>query len=1570
MAEDEQDMSTGKRESAAPSFDFDEESISTLLDTFVATQTGPQGKRISHPPDPSDAGAQAAQRTVFQHAPRKEALPLVGDDQGAKKRRIALLNALAERAAGSARARLVTSAAELHEQLGDADSAMEAYREARDADARDVVALRALRHHAMRRGDWNGAAEALGSEAALDLPAAEQASALKLLARIHLHRTGDSAAAERAAEQAARVHDNDFVALMLLASARMSRGDFARGGEAIASAASLWPEPGAQSVLFQHAGALMEQGGESEAASSLYQRASDLDPTSLPARLGLIRTARELGDSRTCVTSLQNAAIQTEVPALSRALRRAAATILDQALGEHEDAMAQLDGHDDLVSLWTLADIASRAGDISAAMKAFDAEATDQSPEARAMSHARVIRLRAELGSKLELQANALAEADVHGLGHYVRAWERLILADEDGNELELVLDAMTAAPRSVAVDMMRADAAANMGDGAAFFASLEREVDRASDRLGVVLALAEVADEIGLTSRRESLARAKERGGSEPMICRALALLDHDDPRAAAEQWLEEGAATTGARGAFALTMAGRLLRRAGADSTQALEAAFNKQLDYWPALWELEDGPSASAERERAAAAQATLPTSSSAAAWLRASMWAASDPDRLDHAEAAFDRRAPDPLLLEYLIEAAGRHSETAGELLVLAASHFDAAPYLERAATALQSAGFPARAAKALREAISHDPNNETLQASCEEAEIQASEFARVADSAMRRAREARDEDEKLGALCAIAAVDRLARGDMQSARLSLQSIAESRPDHLPTARVLEWDALREQDGERILSSAKRVLKCLPEEAPERAARNRLMVEVLRADPDIMASDIDRLLRGIDDEIDSDPGLARQVLGTAYARGESETALRALAAIQTHLPNDLERGALALERAHILERLNEPERALAVLDEAEGHPLALEVEARLLHAAGRWEEAVSLYREAALRAKDGRRAASLWRAAAGILEEKIEDPERAVNAYVAATESDITYLDVYRRLVSLYRSQGRLADAETLTESRIEAGADTPTLVALLLEQAGQRRERDNVEGVIESLRECLELDPNHFAALTELVETHRSQLDWQGATEALIRIARLKRSLDEQVWAFSRLAEIYDEQLQDLPRAEAALRQVLKLAPAHNETLDRLASVLSVQGKAREAARVLEELVRRAGNDAEDRDYRIRLAAAIESAGQPRQAELSLEQLRTKQPTEVDVILALADHFDRQGAGPASAMHLNRAVVDLREAIDERPEDEALWTTLVRVLNRRHGPGPASCAASAAIALGYPSSLFIGTVTENDEALGEAHLPLSTVVDRIVAPKALPPTVLRLFTLCEQGLEKVLPFDAAAWKLRRLSGKQRALIEEAGLAAEGLGISEPKIRLTHASPTACMPISGDPPTLVLGANLPERTTRRERVFLFARALKIASNHLAPGLRASPEDLDAALLALLGTHEASRATRPAPPEAHELRRKLVRAVPRRWRDEVESLVLEIRGDTDFSSRSVPIAIAQLGSRIALTLTGDVPSAVSALLKVAGRELPTSAAARLAMVRETPEAWGLIRFALSDAHFEARTQAGVDP
>jgi len=1554
MAED--DLSPANRESDAPSFDFDEDAISTLLDAFVETRTGPQAKRVSRPPDPSDSGAQAAQRTVFQHTSRHEALPLVGDTPATKSRRIELLEGLADRAVGSARARLLTSAAELHEQLGHDEAAWRNYERALEADARDVVVLRALRRHAMGREDWTAAAEALEKEAGLGLSVAERASALKLLARVQLSRLGDPAAAEQAAEHAAELQGDDFVARVLTAAARLARGDRTGAANALTDAAERWPQTDAQAVMLLHAAELMESAGAFEAARAVFGRVLDLQPGLLAAHLGMIRAMRGLGEDEHAADALGAASEHASRP-VAAALRR---TLLDQA--------------EDTASCWTLAEAAALSGDTQGAIDAL-ARPSDQSPEARAVSAARRARLHAERG-ELEAYERASREAQHDpSLGAYLRAWGRLVAADtEEGSEVRQLLETMSDEAASASSNMVHADDAARRGDGAAFVAALERELEEAPYELaaGAALAVAAIAGDAGVTDRPAALLRADERVPGNPMIGRALLFADDDIGRCA-RRWAEEGRATTGARSAFAFTMAARLAPPGTEAAMSACEDALAQEAGYWPALWALEDSPGSPEARAASAATQATLDPAGSLSCTLRASMWTPSvgeRGERLARAEAALNPNEPDPLLIEDLFEAASGATEAAGDLMMVAARRLDSLSYLERAAASYRAAGLPRRAAKVLREASEAHPHDEAIRVQRKDAELQASEFARLADSAMHRAREATDDEEQLGAFAAMTEVDRLARRDMQSARLSLQSIAELRPEHIPTARALEWDALREDDPERIRSSARRLLAALPPDSADRLARHRLSLELLKTDTDILQTDIDRLLRGIDDALEADPSLARQVLGAAYAKGESLLSLQAITALATSVDQDLERGALALDAARVLQQLEDPEQALEVLDSAHSHPLAREGEARLLHAAKRWEDAANTYQDAAALAKDSHRAASLWREAACIFEEELGDQGRAIEAWVAAANCDLRYLDVFRRLAALYQSQGQLDSLAALTDARIDAGADTPTLVGLLLEKARQRRERGDMEGVIDALLECLELDPHHFAALQELVDTHRAAENWQGAAEALIRIARLNRSTDEQIWAFSQLAETYDVHLQDLPRAEASLRRVAKLAPTHIETADLLASVLSRQGKAVEAARLLEELARRADGEAQERDYRIRLASAVEAAGQARQAELMLENLRAEQPTEPDVILAVADYYQRQGATPAEAMHLNRAVSDLRIAIDANPESEGLWTTLVRVLERRHGPGPASCAASAAIAIGHPASLFEGDVATRDEALGEPKMPLSSVVDSIVAPRGLPQTVRRLFSLCEHSFDKVLPFDAGAWRLRRPSGPHRSLVEEAGAVAEALGISEPRLKVTYVAPAACMPIDGDPPTIVIGGNLHELTTPRERVFLFARALKVASNHLAPALRARPEDLDVALLALLQGHEASHAQQPTPRQMQDLRKKLLKGVPRRWRDEVESLVLELRGNSAFSTRAVPFAISELGDRIALTLTGDVPSAVNALLKISAHAVPPNDASRLSAIRETPEAWAAIRFAISDAHFEARTQAGVDP
>lgn len=1459
------ELSGADRGSNPPSFDFDDDAIASLLDTFVATRTGESPQASSHPPDPNDVGAQAAHRTVFHHVARHETLPLVGDAPEVKRRRIELLRALSERAVGSARSRLLTAQAELHEHLGELARAEDCYAAAAQSDARDVFVLRALRRHALRRADWAAAARALEKEAALELTVAERVAALTLLAQIELCKLGDAAAAEQAAVRAATLGETSFVAWIIAASARLARGQLTHAAQAVVHAAEAWPDPGAQAVLLMHAAELEERAGLSHDARLRFQRVMALRPDSTAARLGFARTSFALGELQAGARMLRN--IAAEAPSSAGAVFRRTAAVYTSLDERTDEAETLLQESDDRASRWTRAELAALRGDLRTARKALDPADRGAADGADSVERVRLARFSAELGEQ-----SSTTEPVPPELATFVQSLKGFVVSDA---EMTVTDTAALFGLDGVAGRMARADEAALHSDRQAFLAALERELGEAQDLSpeGRSTAIAEAS-----TFALDAFPTGAELGANEAVN---------------------------------------------DASSEDAQERTFQG----------------------------------------LRAALEDTGAP--VEDARAALDWDRPDPLLIEHLVHSMGPESEMAGNIMSAAARELGDESYRLRAAVSYAAARLPDRAARMLRGANpSDDPD---LRVRRQDAELWAGEFARLADAAMQRARNATDAAEEHRAMAAMAEVDRLARREMQSARLALQSIAEARPDHVPTLRALEWDALRAQDPDRIRSSAERLLRVLPQCASERTARRRLIVELLQSEPGLLQKEMDRVLLEIDEPVDADSGLARRMLGAAYANRNAEVAVESLVALQASLGPDLQRAALALDASELLRREMEPGRALEALNTAADHPLALETEALLLKDAKRWSDAAATFQEAAERAKDRSRAASLLREAACIFEEALGDEERATAAFEAAANADITCRDVYRRLATLYREAGRTKDLGALIDARVDAGADTPTLVTILVDKAAHRRLQGDVDGVIDALEDCLDLDPFHFAALRELVDAHRARQNWQGAAEALVRIARLKRSTDEQIWAFLQLGEIYHEHLGDLNRAEASLGRALELAPAHVEAMDRMASVLAEAQRPREAIRFLQALVRRAAGYEQRRDHRIRLAAAVEQAGEARQAEALLEQLRVEHPIDPDVIFAMADHYARQGADPAESMHLNRATNDLREAIERSAQDEASWVTLVRVLGRRLGPGAASCAASAAIAVGHSPLLFEGEATADHRALGHPKLPLSPVVDARLAPTELPQAVRRLFALCEHAFDKLLPFDAGAWRLRRPSAEHRLLVEEAGVVAQALGLSEPKLRVTYVAPRACMPIDGDPPTLVVGGHLQDLMTADERMFLFARALKVAGTHLAPALRARPEELDTALLALLQGHDPSRNQQSV--ALDQLRKKLVKAVPRRWRDEVESLVLELRGHPTFSTRLVPFAVSSLGDRIALTLTGNVPAAVDSLLKIAGQDVPHGSSSRLGAIRETPEAWGLLRFTISDAHFEARAQAGVD-
>ena len=89
--------------------------------------------------------------------------------------------------------------------------------------------------------------------------------------------------------------------------------------------------------------------------------------------------------------------------------------------------------------------------------------------------------------------------------------------------------------------------------------------------------------------------------------------------------------------------------------------------------------------------------------------------------------------------------------------------------------------------------------------------------------------------------------------------------------------------------------------------------------------------------------------------------------------------------------------------------------------------------------------------------------------------------------------------------------------------------------------------------------------------------------------------------------------------------------------------------------------------------------------------------------------------------------------------------------------------------------------------------------------------------------------------------------EASEVGKWFGFSDVHPRVTHTMPRVCVPISMNPLTLVVGAELIENTNARERTFLFARACEIAKAGLSVALRSPPEQLAMVLAGLVHAYD---------------------------------------------------------------------------------------------------------------------------
>ena len=181
------------------------------------------------------------------------------------------------------------------------------------------------------------------------------------------------------------------------------------------------------------------------------------------------------------------------------------------------------------------------------------------------------------------------------------------------------------------------------------------------------------------------------------------------------------------------------------------------------------------------------------------------------------------------------------------------------------------------------------------------------------------------------------------------------------------------------------------------------------------------------------------------------------------------------------------------------------------------------------------------------------------------------------------------------------------------------------------------------DPGALGAYADLCVAEK---DWEAAEQALVRLARLLPTPEEQRDVYARLGELYSGPLVNLARAEVALKEVLKRGPEDVPTLRKLVDVYKRQNDATRAAELQQDLISRAPSPEEKRAGYVELAQIHEVAGHDNRRKPSRPSRPRAQgvPQDVGLLRALAEFYVRHQQTPAVNILLDRAGADARRAL--------------------------------------------------------------------------------------------------------------------------------------------------------------------------------------------------------------------------------------------------------------------------------------------------------------------------------------
>jgi golgin subfamily B member 1 len=479
------------------------------------------------------------------------------------------------------------------------------------------------------------------------------------------------------------------------------------------------------------------------------------------------------------------------------------------------------------------------------------------------------------------------------------------------------------------------------------------------------------------------------------------------------------------------------------------------------------------------------------------------------------------------------------------------------------------------------------------------------------------------------------------------------------------RELSVICARKNEKDELLKLLSRRIELMPEPDELRELRH----EAAR-----VAEELERYDESVDlneQSFEDDPRdeVASEALRRLYGRlGRHEDMLRFTERLIDLSDDPQKRADLRLECARLcIEVLAAPSEGIdnlnAVLLEVPTHPGAVELLGKMLEKEGRDDELAELLeKQIELSREEGDQQKELgYRVKlAELYETRLNDPDRAIEGYLAVLGTDADFKPALEALARLYEQQDQKAKAAATLDKIVER-ADPAEVAAVALKAHNLHAASGDEEAAVAVLERALSrLEPSGDR-IGEVIDGLRALYQKRSAWEALAGLIEkdAERADNDaaKLVAYRKAADIHAQKRDDHAAAATLLEKAHAINPDDRDIMLALCDEYTGSGRGKAAIDMLQKVVESYGGrrSKELADIHKRIASAYAADGSYEAALSELENARKMDPGSVAVLKELGMLSLRlvEGADEAAkAEHLKRAGNAFRSLLLQRLDDDA------------------------------------------------------------------------------------------------------------------------------------------------------------------------------------------------------------------------------------------------------------------------------------------------------------------------------